>query len=490
MPSSEPPRDRPSRVKPARAWRLPPEISSWRATAFVVLLIVAPPLLTFWLSPNTTTLAQQADIVGLFVYPVALTAALHVHSHWRLTGNTAAGVVSMLLFAAAVEGLSRVALRVGDAGYAATLASHALQFLVVDVLFALVLLVSLTLLPQRGLRVDPGAWGITIGILFCALRFVAANDSRLLDPDSTGTEALQLVLLGLYLMVAVALLRLHPLPGWVRVRLGVAMVLLSVNHTITHPAMGETWYLSLAIATDLLGATLLVSTTMTLLRGCIAERIDEAERHHQGDRERLHEMVSTVAGIACANRLIHQADQIPQHRREQLQQMVGSEIARLERLMQDRGQPVSDVDLDATIRPLVVAHSARGHETHWTPTGLTARARQDDIAEVVHVLLDNAARHATGAPVSITGHELDDGIEIRVQDTGPGIPRDLEDRIFLHGQRGPGSTGQGIGLNVAARLMSDMGGSLQLLPTTQGTSFVLRMPKARSERVEPSSPAQ
>ena len=462
-----------------------------------MLLVVAPPVVTFWLAPNVTTLHHQADIVGLFVYPVVLTAALHAYFHWRLTDNTAAGVLSVCMFAAAVKGLSRVPLRME---YADAIASHAVPLFLVDVLFALVLLATLILLPHRGLRVDPGGLGLAIGVMFGVLLLVAVNVPRPLDPGLVGAVHRPVVLLGLHLLVALALLQLRPLPGWVRLRLAVAAALLSVNYAVTSAVQAESWYAALAIGTDLMGATLLAGTTMALLRRStrrrrleladLRERIDRTERVHQGDREQLHEIVSTVAGIACASRLMNETADLPGHRREQLGQMVDSEIARLERLVQEQSRSTTDVDLDATIRPLVTAHTARGHEAHWTPTGLTAHARQDDVAEVVHVLLDNAARHAAGAPVSITGSELDDGIEIHVRDKGPGIPRELAHRVFQLGQRGPGSTGQGIGLNVAARLMAEMGGGLQLVPTTQGTSFVLRMPKARRGDVGPSSSAQ
>ena len=52
---------------------------------------------------------------------------------------------------------------------------------------------------------------------------------------------------------------------------------------------------------------------------------------------------------------MNEPDQLPRHRRDQLEQMVGSEIARLERLMQHRGPATTDVDLDEAIEPLVVA---------------------------------------------------------------------------------------------------------------------------------------
>lgn len=480
-----------------RTWRLPSDVRSWRATLLVVLLVSAPPLATFWLAPSATTLAHQADIVGLFIYPVMLSASLHVYFHWRLVDDVASARLTVVLFAAAVHGLSRVALRIG---YADELETRVAQRVLVDVLFTLVVLSVLTLRPRRDFHLDPAGVGITIGLLFGSLRFAAVHDPRTLDPGPVGSALLHLVLLALQLMVAAAVLQLRPLPGWVRLRLAVAFALLTINHVITFPFTDESWVAGVAIATDLAGAALLVGTTMALLRRStrrrrleiddLHDRIDEAELDHRDDRERLHEIGATVAGIACASRLMSEPGQIPRHRADQLQQMVGSEIARLERLMQQRTHTMTDVDLDEAIRPLVVAHHARGEEADWSPTGLTAHGRLDDIAEVVHILLDNAARHASGAPVSITGTQVDNVIEVRVEDKGPGIPDEVAPRIFEHGEHGQDSDGQGIGLHVAARLMEDMGGSVRLSPTAQGTTFVLRMPKARSSHVPPSAQAQ
>lgn len=462
-----------------------------------MLLVAVPPLATFWLTPTAATLGQQADIVGLFIYPVMLSASLHVYFHWRLTDDLASARLAAVLFAAAVYGLSRMALRFEHAD---ALLAHAVQRLLVDVLFTLVILAVLTVRQRRDFALDPAGVGITIGLGFGVLRFVAVLDPRTLDVGPVGIAFLQLGLLSLQVMVAVAVLQLRPLAGWVRVRLAVAVLLLSINHAITFPFVGEDWGAGITIATDLMGGALLVGTSMALLRRStrrrrlelddLHERMEEVELGHRGDRERLHEIGATVAGIACASRLMSEPGQLPRHRHDQLKQMVGSEIARLERLIQQQAHTTTDVDLDEAIEPLVVAHHARGGEAHWSPTGLTAHGRLDDISEVVHILLDNAARHAAGAPVSITGTQADDAIEIRVEDTGPGIPAEMSQRIFLHGERGHDSTGQGIGLHVAARLMEDMGGSVQLSPTKQGTTFVLRMPKARRSHVPPSPAAQ
>ena len=49
--------------------------------------------------------------------------------------------------------------------------------------------------------------------------------------------------------------------------------------------------------------------------------------------------------------------------------------------------------VDDVLRQLVVAQQAQGRAVSWEPSGVTVVGRADDLAEAVHVLLDNAAKH-------------------------------------------------------------------------------------------------
>ena len=154
----------------------------------------------------------------------------------------------------------------------------------------------------------------------------------------------------------------------------------------------------------------------------------------------------------------------------------------MQRLMEDR--QVSDptaVSLDETLDPLLETHRARGHQVLWHPTGHRVHARQDDVAEVVNILLENAAKHS-GGDVSRLGVAPDgDDMLISVTDSGPGIPARLHHQIFDWGVRGDASSGQGIGLYVARRLVSEQGGSLTVTtPPGSGTTFTIRLPAART----------
>jgi signal transduction histidine kinase len=92
----------------------------------------------------------------------------------------------------------------------------------------------------------------------------------------------------------------------------------------------------------------------------------------------------------------------------------------------------------------------------------------------IEVLTKNAidALAGRGGTVRLSAQPgADDAVIIRVADDGPGIPRDLRDRVFEPGFSTKQS-GWGIGLSLAKRIVEENhGGKLILAPTTQGATF-------------------
>jgi signal transduction histidine kinase len=236
------------------------------------------------------------------------------------------------------------------------------------------------------------------------------------------------------------------------------------------------------------GATILASLAISLVRFSIGDnraalrllrdqlvRVEAVERAEQAQ---LHEIRATIAGIQNASQVINGYRSLAQTRRARIQGMIDAEIGRLVRLTShcvDR--TLVDVDIDQTVEPLVVRLVAQGHRIEWYPTGAVAHGRPDDVAEIVNVLLDNAVRHGGGARIRLEAHTAGDVVEVVVSDSGPGVPAYLRERIFAWGQSGPGSTGEGIGLNVARTLSTELGGSLELGDREScGATFVLRLP--------------
>jgi signal transduction histidine kinase len=289
------------------------------------------------------------------------------------------------------------------------------------------------------------------------------------------------------LAVFVAVLVFARAPRWVRFWLGVSLAILGGGHVSAYPAPDGTDLSTLTIVLNVIGSTILCSLAIALVRlsirdnrkalAFLRDQLMNVEAGMRADRARLHEIRATIAGISSAARIVRQESVVSSTRREQIQHMMDSEIGRLERLMNDResGDPVL-IDLDTTIEPVVLRQRARGYPISWTPSGLRAIARADDVAEVVNVLLENAFRHAPNARAWIDVRRSGASVEIVVSDSGPGVADHLRERIFDWGESGPDSPGEGIGLNVARKLSTELGGQLRLVDSSApGACFVLSL---------------
>ncbi|MGH2404947.1 MAG: ATP-binding protein, partial [bacterium] len=104
--------------------------------------------------------------------------------------------------------------------------------------------------------------------------------------------------------------------------------------------------------------------------------------------------------------------------------------------------------------------------------------------------LSNAVKYnRRGGEVGITSRELPDGrTQIRVRDTGPGIPPERLSRLFRPfdrlGAEESGVEGTGLGLTVARELARAMGGNLDLeTQDGEGTVFWVELPVANPPAV-------
>jgi signal transduction histidine kinase len=98
-------------------------------------------------------------------------------------------------------------------------------------------------------------------------------------------------------------------------------------------------------------------------------------------------------------------------------------------------------------------------------------------------LLENEAKYApVGEPVSIGCWVRDGRAELYLTDDGVGIPREDWEEIFeafVRRTQRPSTSGSGIGLYAARRLMGAMGGEIKIEPNGFGGSrFLLTLPLA------------
>jgi signal transduction histidine kinase len=296
----------------------------------------------------------------------------------------------------------------------------------------------------------------------------------------------------------------EPVPYWTRNLGALALVMMGGAHLVSY--LGDTVTTRfVAAAGATVGAALLVSTCLALFfgeveaaersRNTLHDELERALRDERAHRARLHEMHSTVVGIASAIQLLRSIQEISEQRRIQLDDMVSAELGRLERLVAPANPNATSlkatngegpfapraIDLDDTIGPIVISHEARGQRVRWTPSGHLVRAQPDAVAAVFNVLLDNAGKHGRSeAEVTVERHG--NYVEVAVHDDGPGLDPFIRTVLFEWGVRGASSSGQGIGLHLARDLAQQQGGYLRTRDDARGgATFVLGLPLGGSD---------
>ncbi|WP_028924841.1 sensor histidine kinase [Pseudonocardia acaciae] len=113
------------------------------------------------------------------------------------------------------------------------------------------------------------------------------------------------------------------------------------------------------------------------------------------------------------------------------------------------------------------------------------------LERVVANVVDNALRHGRGAPIAVRASAHADRVELRVVDSGPGVPANAVDDLFTPFQRlgdRDATSGVGLGLSVARGFTTAMGGTLTAEDTPGGgLTVVISLPAVTSP--EPAEPA-
>jgi signal transduction histidine kinase len=459
-----------------------------RSAALVAIAPVLPALLVVGKAQEPLELLRSSQLVA---YTLVFAAAVFVYIHWRTVNGSPAKVVDarlsgwlvVSLAIVAAQGLALAALL----DPASTPRSNAWP-MIFQLVLLLVLAAAVLAAESFDVPRDPALTGIVALLLLVSLLCLAAILAPPLPVSSTSLDLLNSLMMLAGLLVAWTVLQLRQVVGWARRHLAIAVVLLCAAQFIANLGDDGRGVTAVAVVLNLQGALVLCISGQSLLRRSVVDYQEELKSLQAtlaqvradvlGDRELLHEVGSAVAGIITASRVMDQDTGISPQRRQRLEHMVSAEIGRLDRLMSDRSPAVSrPFAVDDVVEQLVTGHQERGLDVHWTPTDTRAFGEPDDFAEVVNILLENARRHG-GRTVHVEVAERDGFVELVCSDDGPGVSAEILPQLFTSGVRGPDSPGQGLGLSIAQRLMSDRGGSLELADSGQrGATFVARLPR-------------
>jgi signal transduction histidine kinase len=117
---------------------------------------------------------------------------------------------------------------------------------------------------------------------------------------------------------------------------------------------------------------------------------------------------------------------------------------------------------------------------------LVARFDEARVARAIHNLARNAieAMGDRGGRLEIAAELGAEGLTISVSDTGPGVPAEVEGRMFqsfvTSGKRG----GTGLGLAIVKKIVDEHSGRIEVKSSKEGAKFVLHLPQVAPETAE------
>jgi signal transduction histidine kinase len=208
-----------------------------------------------------------------------------------------------------------------------------------------------------------------------------------------------------------------------------------------------------------------------------------------------HELKTPLTSIRMYSEMLREG-WVGEHKRAGYYRFIHDESERLSRLVENVLQlaRMSRNALRVAPRPMAVVdalqQAAPTLESRVRQSGFTLRHRcgsdrwvridPDALTQILLNLVDNAVKFSADAPlrnVDLLCADLDDGgVEIRVRDYGPGIPRAERERVFELFRRlddGGARAGTGIGLALVRALTETMAGTVAIGDAGPGTEVRL-----------------
>jgi signal transduction histidine kinase len=151
--------------------------------------------------------------------------------------------------------------------------------------------------------------------------------------------------------------------------------------------------------------------------------------------------------------------------------------------------PVRDIRLavDPVCRPQIDSKQL-SYAWHTIADHLVVRADREKVRQIVVNLVTNACKFTpVGGSINVDCVRLDRAVELRVTDSGPGVPAHKLDAIFepfvqLDNGLTRVTAGTGLGLAISRELARAMGGDLAVTSTLgEGSTFTLTLPRGDVE---------
>lgn len=198
-----------------------------------------------------------------------------------------------------------------------------------------------------------------------------------------------------------------------------------------------------------------LKTPLSVVRS-VLEKFNQEQPHYQEHREAIDEQVDRMANI-----INHQLNRATANRATFSSNINIANITKrignaLEKVYRDK-----NITFNCDI-----------------PENIEYPAQEDDFMEALGNLIENAFKYGT-SKVSVNAKEAQNCLTICIEDDGNGVPPHLRDAILKRGARVDTTRpGQGIGLAVAAEIISSYDGGISVEKSTLGgAKFGLEFPR-------------
>ncbi|HQE91393.1 MAG TPA: ATP-binding protein [Anaerolineae bacterium] len=240
-----------------------------------------------------------------------------------------------------------------------------------------------------------------------------------------------------------------------------------------------------------------LATTFNTMLGQLQDAYQQVAHALQVQRDFVadvsHELRTPLTTIRGNLTLLQRQPPLPQTEQDDILNDLISESERLSRLVTDlltlaRADAGHQLEVaPLPLEPLVddVCRQARllapERDIIYAGDGhLVAQINEDAFKQVLLILLDNAIKHGQGA-IHITLEEREQEIALCVQDDGPGMSPEMQQRLFNRFHRGDASRstpGFGLGLSIARALTESQQGTITVDSTPgRGSAFTIALAK-------------
>ncbi len=215
-----------------------------------------------------------------------------------------------------------------------------------------------------------------------------------------------------------------------------------------------------------------------------------------------HELRGCLGGIVAGLRMLREGGQVSERLIPAMSESASGLLSLCERTLEFERSLQGGVDLKP--EPVLVIDTLRTALAPWRleahVRGLSfdddltidpaARAEMDPVrlSQVIQNVVGNAVKFTAKGGVSVHARLESDGamaswLDIRVVDTGPGIPSDERNLVFQPFSQGAAGkksrAGAGLGLSIVAQIVAAMRGSIRIDDSAApGSTFHIRLPLA------------